>query len=168
MGFFDHQSYSREGSGFLAKIVRLITAIPRYSMELVYPPKNSLQKLLKRSRSAHSMERFGFGKHDFFRNFHSLLVLGSVSTYLKLGSLGGKCTQKHGSLECLGNGSLSALALSVMGYKYHSVLGCRWIYNVYIYMCSGLNSHCFPMVWMVINPIVGFYMPIIRTTGLPI
>ena len=29
-------------------------------------------------------------------------------------------------------------------------------------MCQGLNSHCFPMVGMVINPIVGVYIPIIR------
>ena len=29
-------------------------------------------------------------------------------------------------------------------------------------MCQGLNSHCFPMVGMVINLIVGFYIPIIR------
>ncbi len=35
--------------------------------------------------------------------------------------------------------------------------------NEYIlYMCQGLNSHCFPMVGMVINLIVGFYIPIIR------
>ena len=31
-----------------------------------------------------------------------------------------------------------------------------------IHMCWGLNSHCFPMVGMVINLIVGVYMPIIR------
>ena len=29
-------------------------------------------------------------------------------------------------------------------------------------MCQGLNSHCFPMVGMVINPIVGVYISIIR------
>ncbi len=30
------------------------------------------------------------------------------------------------------------------------------------YMCWGLNFHCFPMVGMVINLIVGVYIPIIR------
>ena len=29
-------------------------------------------------------------------------------------------------------------------------------------MCWGLNSHCFPMVGMIINLIVGFYIPSIR------
>ena len=29
-------------------------------------------------------------------------------------------------------------------------------------MCWGLNSHCFPIVGMVINHIVGVYIPIIR------
>ena len=30
------------------------------------------------------------------------------------------------------------------------------------HLCWGLNSHCFPMVGMVINLIVGVYIPIIR------
>ena len=29
-------------------------------------------------------------------------------------------------------------------------------------MCWGLNSHCFPMVGMVINLIVGVYIPIVE------
>ena len=33
------------------------------------------------------------------------------------------------------------------------------------YMCWGLNSHCFPMVGMVINLLVGVYVPIIRIHG---
>ena len=31
-----------------------------------------------------------------------------------------------------------------------------------VYICWGLNSHCFPMVGMGINIIVGLYVPIIR------
>ena len=34
--------------------------------------------------------------------------------------------------------------------------------SVFTDLCWDLNSHCFPMVGMVINPIVGVYIPIIR------
>ena len=40
--------------------------------------------------------------------------------------------------------------------------------RLFLYMCQGLKSHCFPMVGMVINPIVGVYIPIIRIPSLKV
>ena len=37
--------------------------------------------------------------------------------------------------------------------------------TIIFYMFWGLNSHCFPMAGMVINLLVGVYVPIIRIPG---
>ena len=40
---------------------------------------------------------------------------------------------------------------------------------IYIYMCHGLNSHCFHIIGdKLINPIVGVYIPIIRIPSLKV